>query len=140
MRDAARWQADNRTTKQMKNLINNSGLRVIAKPSHDQPVRIIAAANRVCYRAASKARMGGPMTAIDALMLEAKQAIMEEHHHRFQTLRQEGRWGEALQQVHVTLSCATDLLNESLRVLNETLDGRNGRPDEPTPPPATGHH
>ncbi|MCX5723923.1 MAG: hypothetical protein NTX84_05270 [Nitrospirae bacterium] len=79
------------------------------------------------------------MTAVDALMLEAKQAIMEEHHHRFQTLRQEGRWGEALQQVHVTLSCATDLLNESLRVLNDSLDGRNGRPDEPTTPPATGH-
>lgn len=80
------------------------------------------------------------MTAVDALILEAKQAIMEEHHHRFQTLRQEGRWGEALEQVHVTLSCATDLLNESLRVLKETLDEGNGRPDEPTIPPTADPH
>jgi len=28
-------------------------------------------------------------------MLDAKQAIMEEHHRRFQTLQQEGRWQEA---------------------------------------------
>jgi hypothetical protein len=55
-------------------------------------------------------------------MMDAKQAIMEEHHRRFQTLYREGRWEEALQQIHVTLSCATDLLNESLRVLDEVLD------------------
>jgi hypothetical protein len=59
------------------------------------------------------------MTAIDSLMLDAKQAIMEEHHRRFQSLYQEGRWEEALQQIHVTLSCAADLLNESLRILDE---------------------
>lgn len=62
------------------------------------------------------------MTAIDSLMLEAKQAIMDEHHRRFQTLQQEGRWQEALQEIHVTLSCAADLLNESLQVLEKTLD------------------
>lgn len=62
------------------------------------------------------------MTAIDSLMLEAKQAIMEEHHRRFQTLHQEGRWEEALQEIQVTLSCAADLLNESLQVLEEALD------------------
>lgn len=78
------------------------------------------------------------MTAVDGLMLDAKQAIMEEHHRRFQTLQQEGRWQEALQQVQVTLSCATDLLNESLRVLDEFLEP----PDHPAtddspPPPAT---
>jgi hypothetical protein len=50
------------------------------------------------------------VTAVDSLMLDAKQAIMEEHQRRFQTLQQEGRWEEALQQIHVTLSCATDLL------------------------------
>ncbi len=63
------------------------------------------------------------MTAVDSLMLDAKQAIMEEHHRRFQSLYQEGRWEEARQQIHVTLSCAADLLNESLRILNEALDG-----------------
>lgn len=62
------------------------------------------------------------MTAIDSLMLEAKQAIMDEHHRRFQTFQQEGRWQEALQEIHVTLSCAADLLNESLQVLEKTLD------------------
>ncbi len=62
------------------------------------------------------------MTAVDSLMMDAKQAIMDEQHRRFQTLYQEGRWEEALQQIHVTLSCATDLLNESLRVLDEALD------------------
>ncbi len=68
------------------------------------------------------------MTAVDSLMMDAKQAIMDEHHRRFQTLYQEGRWEEALQQIHVTLSCATDLLNESLRVLDEALDGATTTP------------
>jgi len=63
------------------------------------------------------------MTAVDSLMLDAKQAIMEEHHRRFQTFHQEGRWDEALREIHVTLTCASDLLNESLRVIDETLDG-----------------
>ena len=63
------------------------------------------------------------MTAVDSLMLDAKQAIMDEHHRRFQTFHQEGRWEEALQEIHVTLRCASDLLNESLRVIDETLDG-----------------
>ena len=78
------------------------------------------------------------MTAVDSLMLDAKQAIMDEHHRRFQTFHQEGRWEEALQQIHVTLSCATDLLNESLRVLDEALETHNHTPaDGSTPPPAT---
>ena len=77
------------------------------------------------------------MTAVDSLMLDAKQAIMDAHHRRFQTLHQEGRWEEALQQIHVILSCATDLLNESLRVLEEALDGHNHTSDRSTPPPTT---
>ena len=78
------------------------------------------------------------MTAVDSLMLDAKQAIMDEHHRRFQTLHQEGRLEEALQQIHVTLSCAADLLNESLRVLDEALETYHQAPvHSPTPPPAT---
>lgn len=77
------------------------------------------------------------MTALDSLMLDAKQAIMDEHIRRFQTLHQEGRWEEALQQIHITMSCAADLLNESLRVLDETLDGHNHTSDGSTPPPTT---
>lgn len=62
------------------------------------------------------------MTSIDSLMLEAKQAIMEEHHRRFQTLNQEGKLEEALREIHVTLSCAGDLLYESLQVLETALE------------------
>jgi hypothetical protein len=71
-------------------------------------------------------------------MLDAKQAIMDEHHRRFQTLQQEGRWEEALQQIHVILSCATDLLNESLLVLDEALKTHNHTlADHSTHPPTT---
>ena len=62
------------------------------------------------------------VTPVDHLMMDAKHAILEEQHRRFQDLHREGRWVEALQQMHVTLSCASDLLNESLRVLDETLE------------------
>jgi hypothetical protein len=76
------------------------------------------------------------VTAVDSLMLDAKQAIMDEHHRRFQILHQEKRWEEALRQIHVTLSCATDLLNESLRVLDEALETHNHTPgNSSTPPP-----
>jgi hypothetical protein len=78
------------------------------------------------------------VTAVDSLMLDAKQAIMEEHHRRFQAFQQEGRWEEALQQIHVTLSCATDLLNESLRVLDEAIATQSQPPADRSPfPPAT---
>lgn len=77
------------------------------------------------------------MTAVDSLMLDAKQAIMDEHYRRFQTLRHEERWEEALQQIPITLNCATDLLNESLRLLSEALDTHNQASDSSTPPPET---
>ena len=62
------------------------------------------------------------MTPIDYLMIDAKEAILEEQHRRFQDLHREGHWLEALQQIHITLTCASDLLNESLRVLDETIE------------------
>lgn len=77
------------------------------------------------------------MTAIDSLMLDAKQAILDEHHRRFQSLYQEGRWEEALQQIQVTLSCAADLLNESLRILDETFDGAMPRTSDGSTSPST---
>ena len=64
----------------------------------------------------------GFVTSIDYLLMDAKQAILDEQHRRFQDLYRERRWAEALQQLHVTLSCASDLLNESLRVLDETIE------------------
>lgn len=76
------------------------------------------------------------MTPIDHLMMDAKQAILEEQHRRFQDLHREGRWVEAMQQIHVTLSCASDLLNESLRVLDEAIE--NGpRPSQNSSPTKT---
>jgi hypothetical protein len=75
------------------------------------------------------------MTAVDSLMLDAKQAIMDEHLRRFQTYRQEQRWEEALQQIPITLNSATDLLNESLRVLTEALETHNQTADSSTLPP-----
>ena len=67
-------------------------------------------------------------------MLDAKQAILDEHHRRFQTLHQEGRWEEAIHQIHVTLRCAADLLDESLRVLDEAIETHKGSSDSPAPP------
>jgi hypothetical protein len=65
------------------------------------------------------------VTSIDHLMMDAKEAILEEQHRRFQELHREGRWVEALRQIPITLSCATDLLNESLRVLDEALQNHD---------------
>jgi len=62
------------------------------------------------------------MTAVDCLLLEAKQAILDEHHRRFQIMHHEGRLNEAMKQFQITLICASDLLNDSLRLLDEALD------------------
>jgi len=77
-----------------------------------------------------------PVTAIDSLMLEAKQAILDEQRRRFQILQQEGRWQEVLQQIHITRSCAADLLNESLRILDETIETHNHTLDDRSVPPS----
>jgi hypothetical protein len=70
-------------------------------------------------------------------MLDAKQAIMEEHHRQFQTLCREGQWEEALHEIRITLSCAADLLDESLRVLDQTLEPYNLSSTESSAPPPT---
>ena len=75
------------------------------------------------------------MTSVDSLMLDAKQAILDEHHRRFQILHQEGRWEEAIHQIHVTLSCAADLLDESLRVLDDAIETHKRVAVEGSPPP-----
>ncbi len=67
----------------------------------------------------------------DSLMLDAKQAILDEQHRKFQVLQREGRWPEAMQQFHVTLSCASDLLKESLQLLERVLDAQNHRRSVP---------
>ena len=79
------------------------------------------------------------MNSLDCLLLDAKQAILDEQHRRFQELQREGKWSEAMQQFQTTMSCASDLLNESLSVLEHALEKQQQKPTDPpssVPPPA----
>ena len=78
------------------------------------------------------------MTATDCLMLDAKHAILDEHHRKFQVLHEEGRLDEAMMQFHVTLSCASDVLNDALRLLDDMLVAHHQAAllDPPSPPSA----
>jgi len=76
------------------------------------------------------------MTSVDSLLLDAKQAILDEQHRRFQMLHREGRLQEAMQQLQVTMCCATDLLNESLCVLQQVLESGKAAADSSDLPPA----
>jgi hypothetical protein len=73
------------------------------------------------------------MTTADSLLLEAKQAILEEQHRRFRELQAEGRLDEALAQFRVTLACAADLLTHSVGLLQRVL-APPAPPDRPVPP------
>ncbi|GJL50906.1 hypothetical protein [Candidatus Nitrospira salsa] len=80
-----------------------------------------------------------PSTEAERLMLDAKKAILQEQHRRFQELQKEGRWSDAMQQLHVTLSCAADLLKDSVGLLERTVNQRQENkptslPDPPLPP------
>ncbi|GKS58449.1 hypothetical protein YTPLAS18_19760 [Nitrospira sp.] len=76
------------------------------------------------------------MDSVDTLMLDAKQAILDDAHNRFVTLQKEGRTREAMQQFQVTLGCATDLLNESILVLERVLAAQqDAQPPQPGPSP-----
>ena len=65
------------------------------------------------------------MTSVDCLLLDAKHAILDEHHRKFQALHEEGRLDEAMKQFHVTLSCASDVLNDALRLLDDALEAHS---------------
>ena len=62
------------------------------------------------------------MTSVDCLLLDAKHAILDDHHRKFQALHSEGRLDEAMKQFHVTVSCAGDVLTDALRLLDEVLE------------------
>ena len=64
------------------------------------------------------------MTSVDCLLLDAKHAILDEHHRKFQALHQEGRLDEAMKEFQVTLSCASDVLNDALRLLDDVLEAQ----------------
>ncbi len=70
------------------------------------------------------------MDSSDSLMLDAKQAILEEQHRRFQALQKEGKWAEAMQQFQTTMHCASDLLTDSLTLLERVLETHRKRPPE----------
>ena len=69
----------------------------------------------------------------DRLMLDAKKAILQEQHQRFQDLQREERWDDAWKQLHVTLTCAADLLKDSVGLLEKTMNKKN----QLLPPPST---
>lgn len=74
----------------------------------------------------------------ESLMLDAKKAILEEQHRRFQDLQAAGMWPEAMQQLQVTLGCAADLLKDSVNLLERAVEKRNLQSPPPQnllPPP-----
>jgi hypothetical protein len=76
---------------------------------------------------------------LDCLILDAKQAILHEQYRRFQELQQEKKWAEAMQQFQTTMSCASDLLNESLGLLERVIEKQRLKSQPPPssgPPPA----
>jgi hypothetical protein len=73
---------------------------------------------------------------VDSLLLDAKQAILEDQLHRWRALHQAGERAEANRQCHSTLVCATDLLNDALRMLESMLQEKDRR--KQTNPPAPG--
>ena len=66
----------------------------------------------------------------DNLLLQAKTAILEEKVRQFQVLQSQGKWEEALQHFHATLQCAADVLQGSLKILEEVAQARKLPPPE----------
>jgi len=62
--------------------------------------------------------------AAENLVLQAKTAILEDQVRRFHALQSDGKWEEALQQFHSTLQCAADILQGSLKILDEVTQKR----------------
>ncbi len=71
----------------------------------------------------------------DRLMLDAKKAILQEQHQRFQDLQREERWDDAWKQLHVTLTCAADLLKDSVGLLEKTVNHHKQLPPSSSTPP-----
>ncbi len=74
----------------------------------------------------------------DRLLLDAKKAILQEQHHRFQDLQREERWDDAWKQLHVTLTCAADLLKDSVCLLEKVVAQKKQLPpssSSPSEPP-----
>jgi len=77
----------------------------------------------------------------EGLMLEAKKAILEEQHRRFQEYQAAGMWKEAMAQLQVTLGCAADLLKDSVALLERAVARRKNQVPKSEPeyyPPEEG--
>jgi hypothetical protein len=73
----------------------------------------------------------------DRLMLDAKKAILQEQHQRFQDFQREERWDDAWKQLHVTLTCAADLLKDSVGLLEKVVNQKNQLPPPSSTPSET---
>ncbi|MGH7233745.1 MAG: hypothetical protein ACREJU_20650 [Nitrospiraceae bacterium] len=74
------------------------------------------------------------MHAADHLLMDAKQAILQEQHRKFTILQEQGDTQETLRQFQVTLSCACDLLNHSLDVLQRIVADQQAARSETSAP------
>ncbi len=74
----------------------------------------------------------------DRLMPDAKKAFLQDQHQRFQDLQREERWDDAWKQLHVTLTCAADLLKDSVCLLEKVVTQKKELPppsSSPSEPP-----
>ena len=70
------------------------------------------------------------MQPLDCLMLEAKEALLNDQHQKFLQCYREGRWDEADTRLQASLSCATDLLQYSLELLQGFEQSESDSPRE----------
>lgn len=71
------------------------------------------------------------MVPLDCLMLEAKEALLDDQHRKFLQCYREGRWDEASTRLQASIFCATDLLEYSLEVLQGLDPSVSESPPEP---------
>lgn len=68
------------------------------------------------------------MSPVECLILEAKEALLDDQHRKFLQCYQEGRWEEANTRLQASMNCATDLLHYSLELLHGFEATESGSP------------
>lgn len=71
------------------------------------------------------------MSPVECLILEAKEALLDDQHQKLLRSYQEGRWDEAALRVAASLSCTADLLRDERELLRRAEEG------DPASPPRT---
>lgn len=59
---------------------------------------------------------------VEALLLDAQIAILQDHLRRFYDLHREGRWEDAVHEAYTTIECATDILQASVKILERVAE------------------